>query len=158
MLSDHFYVDAILHPVIVSLLDLPIVTHYAVRPGTQVYDQSYWQQNYAKMEKNRWHPGQPTHIYRRTTIQEWERTFEAQELARRKDLSMVYQLFDVHYYLGGWKPLWKDEKHEAHVVGGNFHSVPGWYPLPNNEGHYTLDGEGNIFFKPRGTALPYCHK
>lgn len=43
MLSDHFYVDAILHPVIVSLLDLPIVTHYAVRPGTQVYDQSYWQ-------------------------------------------------------------------------------------------------------------------
>lgn len=67
-----------------------------------------------------------------------------------KNLTVFYHIVDVHYYLGGWKPLWTEERHQAHIIGGNFHPIPGVYPLPQNEGYWVLDGDANITFQPRG--------
>lgn len=44
------------------------------------------------------------------------------------------------------------------MVGGNFHSVPGFYELPGNEGYYELDGRGMIIFCPKGTPRVYRHR
>jgi len=72
-------------------------------------------------------------------------------------VKVTYLLFDVHYYLGGWKPLWKEDKHSAHIVGGKFYNVPGKYKLPCNEGWWSLDGRGRILFVARGSSHHYNH-
>lgn len=54
--------------------------------------------------------------------------------------SIQYTMFDVHYYL---KP--EDLVDNpitngclVHVTGGNFHTLPGKYYLPNGEGSYRI--------------------
>lgn len=136
---------------------LPKLTHIAIRPAIDEYDIAYWNQNGETVMNKEWVPGQPAHLYRKMTIQQWEASNEADAWAARNDVVVTYQLFDVHYYLGGWKPKWSEEKHSVHAVGGMFHVVPGRYLLPANEGEWYRDGQGFILFKARGSSHDYSH-
>jgi len=66
-------------------------------------------------------------------------------------------VYDVHYYLDNWVPIAKGADDQVHVVGGDFFGLPGQYLLPFHEGSYSVSGDGEVSFLPRGAGAPYMH-
>jgi hypothetical protein len=68
-----------------------------------------------------------------------------------------YTLFDVHYYLAGWKPK---NPGQVMVVGGAFHPIAGRYVLPCGEGEFVVgekDGQGWLTMFTRSAGQSYDH-
>jgi len=151
------------------LRTLPKVDHFSVRPVEEKYDKDYYSQNLEALKSQGWAPGIPAHGVFATTIQEFETTYSLDALSgtvrnfpayiqqNRNHTRVVYQVFDVHYYLQGWKPLCSAPHDIVHVVGGDFYDLPGRYLLPFHEGHYTINGDAQVAFSPRASGAPYMH-
>ncbi len=103
------------------------IKYQPVRPSDTVYDRSYHAQNEAgyNASRSKWCALVNSPVYH-GKVQDWE-----EDAVKNGDLVDLdcYLLFDVHYYLAGWKPR-EEVSGQVYLVGGVFHPVIGRYQLP----------------------------
>lgn len=103
-----------------------------VRPSSSIYDKNYYYTNTTSLSNC---PSNYSFEVYQGYLQDLERDHEF--IVNCNKTSVIYFLNDCHYYLAGWKPVFK--KSHIYISGGMFSATPGYgMILPFAQGTYDV--------------------